>query len=440
MVGEPQHSIGGRVLVFRVNADATVNYTQAISNGLGGLPSGRNAAGDLFGLRVDGSVGDVDSDGYRDLLVSARDADAGGADMGALYVLYMNGDDTVRVHARISQVVGEGLNSLSPSRPRLGSSMCVLPPRSEHSVADVALGSDSDQVLVLFSLAEGTTGNINSTVHVIGDGLGGMPSGSIASGSFFGFSAGSLGDADGDGIFDLVVDAPLDDTGGTDKGALYILYMAEHNATNPVRDFTKLTATTAGLSSILQVSGEVRVGNAHADIDGDGRVDILFGMSGDATGGVGRGAMVVAFMGGAVASPTPSVTPSVTPSSSPTPSVSPSPSTTPSVSPASAADIVRVNEVGSGLAGFPSGLVDAGDSLGERLQGIGDLDGDGVPDLAAGARYDDDGNSNAGAVYVMFLRSNSTVKRVQKISALAGGLNETLEGSGEFGASVGWLH
>ena len=34
---------------------------------------------------------------------------------------------------------------------------------------------------------------------------------------------------------------------------------------------------------------------------------------------------------------------------------------------------------------------------------LGDLDGDGVSDLAVGAWFDDDGGTDRGAVYILFL-------------------------------------
>ena len=44
------------------------------------------------------------------------------------------------------------------------------------------------------------------------------------------------------------------------------------------------------------------------------------------------------------------------------------------------------------------------------MGGIGDLDGDGVPDIVVGAVYDDDGGSNSDAVYVIFLNTDGTAK------------------------------
>ena len=59
-----------------------------------------------------------------------------------------------------------------------------------------------------------------------------------------------------------------------------------------------------------------------------------------------------------------------------------------------------------------------------------------MADLAVGAQYDDDGGSDRGAVYVLFLNADGTVRAEQKISDTAGGLTATLNDSDSFGYSV----
>ena len=51
-----------------------------------------------------------------------------------------------------------------------------------------------------------------------------------------------------------------------------------------------------------------------------------------------------------------------------------------------------------------TGILDDGDSFGGSVASLGDLDGDGVGDLAVGAPQDDDGGTDRGAVWVLFLR------------------------------------
>ena len=61
------------------------------------------------------------------------------------------------------------------------------------------------------------------------------------------------------------------------------------------------------------------------------------------------------------------------------------------------------------------------DQFGWSACSLGDLDGDGVTDLAVGALGDSAGGVYSGAVYVLFLNSNGTVKSSQKIAGGEGG-------------------
>ena len=82
-----------------------------------------------------------------------------------------------------------------------------------------------------------------------------------------------------------------------------------------------------------------------------------------------------------------------------------------------------------------TGDLDDGDYFGV-VTGIGDLDGDGVSDIAVGAVQDDDGAYNAGAVYILFLNLDGTVKNHQKISETQGGFGGNLDSGDNFGRSL----
>ena len=93
---------------------------------------------------------------------------------------------------------------------------------------------------------------------------------------------------------------------------------------------------------------------------------------------------------------------------------------------------VKIEE---GSGGFFATL-DAGDRFARDHDQAGDINGDGVIDLIIGARSDDDGATDAGAVYILFMNNDGTVQSNQKISMLEGGFNETLLANNFFGYGV----
>ena len=58
--------------------------------------------------------------------------------------------------------------------------------------------------------------------HKISDTVGGFPAG-LENNDELGFSMATLGDIDGDGFGDVAVGAHLDDDGGLNRGAVYVL-------------------------------------------------------------------------------------------------------------------------------------------------------------------------------------------------------------------------
>ncbi len=100
--------------------------------------------------------------------------------------------------------------------------------------------------------------------------------------------------------------------------------------------------------------------------------------------------------------------------------------------------VLSHQKISSTQGGF-TGILDDNDVFGRSLASLGDHDGDGVTDLAVGAMRDDDGGSNRGAVWILFLNSDGTVKRHQKISDSQGGFTGILNGSDWFGISVASL-
>ncbi|MCB9230515.1 MAG: FG-GAP repeat protein [Bacteroidia bacterium] len=224
----------------------------------------------------------------------------------------------------------------------------------------------------------------------ISDTQGGF-TGTLDDSDLFGDALASIGDLDHDGIPDLVSTAQWDDDGGTDRGAVYVLFM---NASGTVKSQQKISSTQGNFSGLLDDLDWFGIDVEHlGDLDGDGNPDLAVGAAQDDDGGSNRGAVWILFL--------------------------------------NADGTVKSHQKISDTQGGLAATLDDNDSFGSSVANLGDLDGDGVIDLAVGARWDDDGGVDFGAVYVLFLNANGTVKAEQKISSTTGGLGAGL-GTGDW--------
>ena len=119
----------------------------------------------------------------------------------------------------------------------------------------------------------------------------------------------------------------------------------------------------------------------------------------------------------------------------PTPTPTPIPTPTPNIPSDQVFGPDSFLTIAANQGGF-DGDLDAGDRFGRDHDQAGDINGDGIIDLIVGARSDDDGATDAGAAYVLFMNENGTVNSHQKISALEGGFTDTLGASNFFGYGV----
>jgi hypothetical protein len=91
----------------------------------------------------------------------------------------------------------------------------------------------------------------------------------------------------------------------------------------------------------------------------------------------------------------------------------------------------------SGLGGF-DGELSSGTRFGCALALLDDLDGNGVPEVAVGARFDGDGGKQAGAVWILFLDASGDVRGQRKLSAALPILAGVLDPFDRFGAALAW--
>ncbi len=101
------------------------------------------------------------------------------------------------------------------------------------------------------------------------------------------------------------------------------------------------------------------------------------------------------------------------------------------LAPAGESQIVSEIEIGDGLGGFGASLPPVAE-FGRALASLGDLDGDGIGDLAVGAPGD-----GAGSIWILFLNADGTVKSETRISeGGVGGFMEVLPVGARFGRAL----
>jgi hypothetical protein len=331
-----------------------------------------DSAGDEFGFSVSGA-GDVNGDGLNDLVVGAV------------------GDRAVRV---ISGSNGSLLHTFqgSPS-DKFGLSV--------SGAGDVNNDGHAD---IIFSATD-TDGSGSARVH---SGIDGSVIYTFEDDSpfdRFGESVGSAGDVNGDGYYDLIVGAALDDNNGLDSGNARVLSGLDGS-----------TLYTFDGNSAFDHFGN-SVGSA-GDVDGDGFADIIVGARLDDNNGSNSGsARVISGMDGS--------TLYTFNGNSAFDLFGESVNSAGDVNGDGLADLI-VGSPGDSDNGFDVGSAsvlsgadgsvlhrfngdNASDNFGNSVSGAGDFNGDGLADLIVGALRDDNNGSNSGSARIFSGIDGSTL-------------------------------
>ena len=356
------------VLTCAVSVEAQITHVPS-------YPFNGDSANDQLGYSVSGA-GDVNNDGFDDVIIGARFDDNNGADSGSARVL--------------SGVDGSILYTFD------GDSAGDLFGYSVSGAGDVNNDGFDDVIVGAYLDDNNGTNSGSARVFSGADGSILYTFDGDSAGDLFGFSVSGAGDVNNDGFDDLIVGAWQDDNNGASSGSARvlsgvdgsILYTFNGDSANDEFGFSVSGAgdvNNDGFADLIvgarlddnngSDSGSARVfsgvdGSILYTFDGDGVEDQL-GFSVSGAGDVNNDGFDDLIVG---------------------------------------AQLDDNNGVESGSArvfsGFDGSILytfdgdSAGDRLGFSVSGAGDVNNDGFADLIVGARLDDNNGSDSGSARV----------------------------------------
>lgn len=268
----------GRGYVVFGKASASAVLLTDVAAGQGGAAFDGQAAYDRAAFAIAGA-GDVNGDGFCDVVIGAPLADAGSEDSGRAYVVFggpgMTSGSLDTVAAGTSGFTLDG----TQGRDYAGTSVERAGDVDADGLDDVLVGApgsnphggDSGRAYVIFGDPSPQSQNLLS--FSLGDG--GFSLDGEAGDDYNGFSVAPAGDVNGDGHADVITGARGNDDKGEDAGRSYVVFGG---------DFSNLQTQTvgAGPDNVAgSADGDFLVGGRGADLITIKGADVVYAGEGD---------------------------------------------------------------------------------------------------------------------------------------------------------------
>jgi Ca2+-binding RTX toxin-like protein len=262
---------GAAYVVWGKSSASAVNLSN-VALGTGGFKIIGQSAGDAAGQGL-GRISDLNGDGKSEILIGATGNDGGGVNSGAAYVVF---GKSTGVSVNLNDVAAGigGYRITGQAGDAIGASLTDIGDVNGDGLADILVGSSaSNRAYVVFG--KSTTGEV--LLSDVANGIGGFAIKAEASGDLANMSVAYGEDFNHDGYKDFLIGAPHNGEGGSNAGALYIVWGGGAS-------FVDLSVIAAGMGGVKIIgSAGSLTGSAVAtlgDLNGDGTKDIMIASPG----------------------------------------------------------------------------------------------------------------------------------------------------------------